>query len=79
MVYVYNYTGQWEEARSHGQVAFGLNIAGTVLGILAWIIIIICSIFVFSVVGSAEKAFSDTSSGDISGNFDDNWSSSWDN
>ena len=85
MVYIYNYKGQWEEARSHGQVAFGLNVAGTVLGILAWIIIIICSIFVFSVVGSAEKAFSDISSGvtlssgDISGNFDDNWSSSWDN
>ena len=49
MVYIYNYLGQWEEARSHGQVAFGLNVAGTVLGILAWIIIIICFIFVFSV------------------------------
>ena len=29
-----------EEARSHGQVAYGLNVAGTVLGVLAWIIMI---------------------------------------
>lgn len=59
------FIGQWEEARSHGKVAFGLNVAGTVLGVITWIIIIISLALFASVFGASTKALGDLS-GDLS-------------
>ena len=47
-------SGRLNEARGQGEVAFGLNVAGTVLGVLGWIVFIIGLSLALTVFASVE-------------------------
>jgi len=69
-------SGQWEEAKKHGQVAFGLNVAGTVLGVIVWIIAIAVIALTAGTLASVGGGLKDLGSLDF-GSVTDSGSWSW--
>lgn len=59
---IYHIAGNRNEASKHGRVALGLNIAGTVVGVLMWIVIIIIIAVVASAVSTVPSSVQSLSS-----------------